>query len=167
MSEDPEAQRKRALIDTEMDPDLGNPEQDQEESHEPSLRTPLPRPGAILGQYQIVEVLGAGGVGEVFRAHDTQLQRDVALKVLRASSLLSATTQKRFVQEARAAGRLRHPGIVAVHEIWSSVVRSLRFLKRVRSGWIGFWTSAMSFLWLCSTLMRKGSCIGISSREMF
>ncbi|MDP7033878.1 MAG: serine/threonine-protein kinase [Planctomycetota bacterium] len=117
MSEDPEAQRKRALIDTEMDPDSGNPGQDQEETRESSLRTPLPRPGAILGQYRIVEVLGAGGVGEVFRAHDTQLQRDVALKVLRASSLLSATTQKRFVQEARAAGRLRHPGIVAVHEI--------------------------------------------------
>jgi serine/threonine protein kinase len=73
-------------------------------------------PGDRLGRYQIVALLGAGGMGEVYRAHDPELHRDVALKVLRRSSA-SADELARFGREARAAGGLNHPNIVVVYDV--------------------------------------------------
>src|SRR5215831_19629535 len=70
-----------------------------------------------LGPYEIVAPIGAGGMGEVYRARDTRLGRDVAVKVLPAS--LSADTDRlhRFEQEACAAGALNHPNILVIHHI--------------------------------------------------
>lgn len=73
--------------------------------------------GAHLGPYQIVERIGAGGMGEVYRAHDTRLHRDVALKVLPAALLADPVLRERFVQEARAASALEHPHIGVIHDI--------------------------------------------------
>jgi hypothetical protein len=73
-------------------------------------------PGERLGPYQIVGPLGAGGMGEVYRAHDPRLGRDVALKILRRSSA-DAEHVARFSREARAAGSLNHPNIVAVFDV--------------------------------------------------
>src|SRR5438046_8216933 len=73
-------------------------------------------PGARLGAYEIVAPLGAGGMGEVYRARDTRLGRDVAIKVLR-ESLVSGTVWKRFEREARAASALNHPNICAVYDV--------------------------------------------------
>jgi tetratricopeptide (TPR) repeat protein len=73
-------------------------------------------PGARLGPYEIVAPLGAGGMGEVYRARDTRLGRDVAVKVLR-ESLASGTVWKRFEREARAASALNHPNICAVYDV--------------------------------------------------
>ena len=74
-------------------------------------------PGTILGQYEISSPLGAGGMGQVYRAHDRRLGRDVAIKVL--PSFLSADSDRlrRFEQEARAAAALNHPNILAVHQM--------------------------------------------------
>src|SRR5581483_4306171 len=74
-------------------------------------------PGTRIGPYEIVSPLGAGGMGEVFRARDTRLGRDVALKILPESFAADDTRRARFSQEARAAGSLNHPGIVAVYDI--------------------------------------------------
>ena len=74
-------------------------------------------PGARLGPYQIVASIGAGGMGEVFRARDTRLDRDVALKVLPAAIAASPDRLQRFDQEARAAAALSHPNIVVVHDV--------------------------------------------------
>ncbi len=74
-------------------------------------------PGRSLGPYEIVSVLGEGGMGTVYRAHDGRLGRDVAVKVLRAELLGDEDHQKRFLQEARAASALNHPAIVTVHDI--------------------------------------------------
>jgi Tol biopolymer transport system component/predicted Ser/Thr protein kinase len=76
--------------------------------------------GTRLGPYEIVAPLGAGGMGEVYRAKDPRLGREVAIKVLPASFSQDADRLKRFEQEARAASALNHPNIVTVHDIGSA-----------------------------------------------
>jgi eukaryotic-like serine/threonine-protein kinase len=73
--------------------------------------------GSQLGIFRIVDFLGAGGMGEVYRATDTRLHRDVAIKVLPAGLARDPERVARFEREARAAGALNHPNIVAVHDI--------------------------------------------------
>ena len=73
-------------------------------------------PGTRLGPYEIVAPLGAGGMGEVYRARDERLGRDVAVKVLHAESSTDPERLRRFEQEARAAGALNHPNLVAVFD---------------------------------------------------
>jgi Tol biopolymer transport system component len=73
--------------------------------------------GTRIGPYEIASALGAGGMGEVFRARDTRLARDVALKILPEVFAGDESRRARFSQEARAAGGLNHPGIVAVYDI--------------------------------------------------
>ncbi len=73
--------------------------------------------GAKLGPYEIAAPLGAGGMGEVYRAKDPRLGREVAVKVLPASFSQDADRLKRFEQEARAAGVLNHPNITAVYDL--------------------------------------------------
>src|ERR1039458_10012796 len=74
-------------------------------------------PGTILGQYEIHSPLGAGGMGEVYRAHDTRLDREVAIKVLPESLTTDPDRLRRFEQEARAAAALNHPNILAVYQM--------------------------------------------------
>src|SRR5262245_45134843 len=73
--------------------------------------------GDRLGRFEILGSLGAGGMGEVYRARDPQLKRDVAIKVLPPSLLDRTDRRRRFEQEARAAGGLNHPNILAVFEV--------------------------------------------------
>ncbi|HEV8610993.1 MAG TPA: protein kinase, partial [Thermoanaerobaculia bacterium] len=77
---------------------------------------PLPA-GSRLGPYEIVAPLGAGGMGEVYRAKDPRLGREVAVKVLPASFSSDLDRMRRFEQEARAAGILNHPNITAVYDV--------------------------------------------------
>ena len=73
--------------------------------------------GTKLGPFEIQSPLGAGGMGEVYRARDTRLGRDVAIKVLPESFASDADRLRRFEQEARAIAALNHPNILAVHDI--------------------------------------------------
>ena len=73
--------------------------------------------GTKLGPYEIVSFIGAGGMGEVYRARDSRLARDVALKILPASFAANAERLRRFEQEARAVASLNHPNIVALYDI--------------------------------------------------
>src|SRR5215471_16904255 len=73
--------------------------------------------GSRLGPYEILSRLGAGGMGEVYRARDPRLGRDVAIKVLPASVSADPDRLQRFEQEARSASALNHPGIVTIYEI--------------------------------------------------
>jgi TolB-like protein/tetratricopeptide (TPR) repeat protein len=75
------------------------------------------QPGTRLGPYEIGSPLGAGGMGEVYRARDTRLGRDVAIKVLPATFSADAERLHRFEQEARATAALDHPNILAIHDI--------------------------------------------------
>src|SRR5215831_4852069 len=73
-------------------------------------------PGTRLGTYEVIAPLGAGGMGEVYRAHDTNLGRDVAIKVLPASVAADPDRIARFEREARAVAALTHPNILAIHD---------------------------------------------------
>ena len=73
--------------------------------------------GRRLGTYELEALIGAGGMGEVYRAHDTKLGRDVAIKVLPAFSFTDATARARLVREARTASKLNHPNICTVHDV--------------------------------------------------
>jgi serine/threonine protein kinase len=75
--------------------------------------------GSRLGPYEILAPIGAGGMGEVYRARDQRLKRDVAIKVLPASFSADADRLRRFEQEAQSAGALNHPNITAVHDLGS------------------------------------------------
>ena len=75
--------------------------------------------GARLGPYEIVSPIGAGGMGEVYRARDTRLGRDVAIKVLSTEAAESTDRRSRFEKEARAASALNHPNIVSIYDIGS------------------------------------------------
>jgi len=80
------------------------------------MRSPLSS-GTKLGRYEIRSLLGEGGMGEVYRARDTELGRDVAVKVLPSSFSADRDRLSRFKQEACAAGALNHPNILVVHDI--------------------------------------------------
>src|SRR5438067_4013193 len=73
--------------------------------------------GTKLGRYEIRSKIGAGGMGEVYLAQDTKLDRKVALKVLPAEVAAHPDRMKRFVQEAKAASALNHPNIITIYEI--------------------------------------------------
>jgi serine/threonine protein kinase len=77
-------------------------------------------PGVRLGPYEILAFIGAGAMGEVYRARDPRLGRDVAIKVLPVAFSGNLDRLHRFEQEARAAAALNHPSILTVHDIGSA-----------------------------------------------
>ena len=76
--------------------------------------------GTQLGPYEIRSPIGAGGMGEVYRAHDIRLDRIVAIKILPASFATDPDRLQRFAQEARAAAALNHPNILSIFDIGSN-----------------------------------------------
>jgi len=74
-------------------------------------------PGTLIGPYRITGLLGAGGMGEVYRAHDERLRRDVAVKLMTSSVSGDASRVRRMQKEAQAAGQLSHPNILAVFDV--------------------------------------------------
>jgi serine/threonine protein kinase len=77
----------------------------------------LLRAGSKLGPYEVVGPLGAGGMGEVYRARDTRLDRTVAVKVVRSQSSADPELKERFEREARAIAALSHPHICVLHDV--------------------------------------------------
>jgi serine/threonine-protein kinase len=82
--------------------------------------------GQQLGRYRITRPIGAGGMGEVYLAHDMELERDVALKVLTAEVAADQQRMQRFVQEAKTASALNHPNIITIYEVGQA--SGLRFI---------------------------------------
>src|SRR5438552_1079353 len=77
-------------------------------------------PGVRLGPYEIIQPIGAGGMGEVYRARDPRLGRDVAIKIMSSELARDPEWLRRFEQEARAAAALSHPNVLAVYDIGKS-----------------------------------------------
>ena len=77
-------------------------------------------PGTKLGPYEIIGLLGAGGMGEVYRARDSRLKREVAIKVLPQALSLDGDRLRRFEQEALATAALNHPNILSVFDVGSN-----------------------------------------------
>src|SRR5262247_3723689 len=74
-------------------------------------------PGVRLGPYEVVRLIGAGGMGQVYKARDVRLDRTVAIKVLSEQFALDGDRRARFEREARAVAALNHPHICAVHDV--------------------------------------------------
>jgi hypothetical protein len=74
-------------------------------------------PGARLGSYEILSLVGAGGMGEVYRARDTRLNRDIALKVLLEREAADPQRRARFAREAQNVAALNHPNIVTIFSV--------------------------------------------------
>jgi serine/threonine protein kinase len=68
-------------------------------------------PGSKIGPYEIIEPIGRGGMGEVYRAHDARLRRDVAIKTVASGALADPAMRDRFEREARAVAALSHSGL--------------------------------------------------------
>jgi hypothetical protein len=116
MPEDPSTVGYRdALLPNAAEVDTGQPPTVAHPSGGPS--TSPPRESPSLNHHELFEQLGVGGMGIVFRARDTVLDRQVALKMMRSGSLASPQEVERFYREARAAARLHHPNIVPIHGI--------------------------------------------------
>jgi predicted ATPase/serine/threonine protein kinase len=84
---------------------------------DPQKSSDLMAPGTKLGPYEIVDPLGAGGMGEVYRARDTRLERSVAIKILPPAFSADVERSRRFEREARLASALNHPNIVTIYEL--------------------------------------------------
>ncbi|HVS39253.1 MAG TPA: bifunctional serine/threonine-protein kinase/formylglycine-generating enzyme family protein [Gemmataceae bacterium] len=121
---------------------------------------PLEMPTTIA-RYQVRELLGSGAFGAVYRAFDPQLERDVALKVLRPELTASTLAVERFLREAKAAARLRHPHIVPVHDagragdvhyIASAFIRGRTLASAVRPGGVDPRQAAVWTMQLASAL---------------
>lgn len=97
-----------------------------------------------LGKFELLEELGSGSFGRVYRARDTELEREVAVKVLRSGRLAGAEDVDRFLREARSAAQLKHPGIVALYEagrteegvcyLVEELVRGLTLAEKLNTG---------------------------------
>ena len=90
--------------------------------------------GRSVSHYRVIEIIGRGGMGVVYRAEDTKLGRPVALKFLSSGSTGDPEATERFIQEARAASALDHPGICTIHEIDETPERDLFICMALYAG---------------------------------
>lgn len=131
------------------------------------------REGQVIGRYRIGELIGSGGMGQVFRADDTELDRPVAFKVLHGDIAENDERVRRFIQEAKAASALNHPNILTIYEIGS--FEGARFIvseyvdgetlrDRMRAGL----TSAESLEITCqiATALQAAHAAGIVHRDI-
>jgi serine/threonine protein kinase len=88
--------------------------------------------GRTLGHYRIVDKIGEGGMGEVYRARDERLDRDVAVKVLPSSVAQDPERIARFEREAKAVAKLDHPNILAIHDFGND--KGVTYVYRRRTG---------------------------------
>src|SRR2546427_2646083 len=86
----------------------------------PTPPTPVYRRGSCVGRYLVLDQLGEGGMGVVYKAYDPELERPIALKFLRPREQQSDAFRERLLREAQALARLSHPNVIAVHDVGTS-----------------------------------------------
>ena len=118
--------------------------------------------GARLGQYEILSALGAGGMGEVYRALDTKLNRPVAIKFL-SDELADADARRRFQREAQTASSLNHPHIVTVHDVGEFDGRQFLVTEFVDGGTLKDWAQAAKRTWRETIELLTGVADGLAA----
>lgn len=109
-----------------------------------------------LGRFEIQELIGKGGFGLVYAAHDPQLDRRVAIKIPKPEALLSRTLRKRFMREGRAAACLSHPNIVAVHEVGQQGPICYMATELIKGSNLAEWSQSQDFdPWLIARIMAN------------
>jgi len=115
-------------------------------------------PGTRLAHYRLVDRIGEGGMGEVWRAHDEHLDRDVAVKLLGRGALDDPTTRERFRREALVLARLSHPGVATIHDFATQDGVDFLVMELVPGGTLG--TRLQSGPLAADELLRIGAQIG-------
>ena len=113
----PKQGRETFVLSLSTDPDIVREALELAERLEETGHRPGHRIGTAIGRFLVIDYLGAGGAGEVYSAHDPDLGRKVAIKVLLPETSGLRGAEERFIREARAASVLNHPNIVTVHEV--------------------------------------------------
>jgi serine/threonine protein kinase len=121
-----------------------------------------PKPGTRLGPYEIVAKLGEGGMGVVYRATDSRLNRPVAIKLLSAE-VAGDSARRRFQQEAKTASALNHPHILTVHEAGQVDGRQYLVTEFVDGGTLGEWVKAEKRTWQQIVELLVGVADGLAS----
>ena len=117
--------------------------------------------GAQLGRYEIVAPLGKGGMGEVYRARDTRLGREVAIKVLPEHFAQDSLRLARFEREARAVAALSHPNILAIHDYSTEQGVSFAVMELLEGETLRDCVALRGFT-LASSAGNRGRCRGWS-----
>ena len=132
------------------------------------------RSGTRVGEYELREKLGAGGMGEVYRARDSRLDRDVALKILPEAFASDAGKARRFEREARAASALNHPNIVTVYEVGTADSLSYIAMELVEGKTLRETIAAgpppierlVDFSWQIASGLARAHAAGIVHRDL-
>lgn len=124
--------------------------------------TPPLAPGQQLGQYTIEAAIGAGGMGVVFRAHDTKLHRPVAIKFLSAD-LADEASRRRFQREAQMASSLNHPHILTVYDVGEFEGRQYLVTEFVDGGTLRSWAQRQARSWEDAAELLTGVADGLAT----
>ncbi|MBI2392668.1 MAG: serine/threonine protein kinase [Deltaproteobacteria bacterium] len=103
-------------------------------------------PGARIGRYEVLSIIGAGGMGVVVRAHDPELGREVAIKLVRPRGATS-DARARLLREARSLARLRHPAVVPIYDVGTAFDQVFVVMPFVSGGTLGDWLRAEQRPW--------------------
>jgi serine/threonine-protein kinase len=131
-----------------------NPEFARRSSGTTIPRVPL-QPGTTLGPYEIIGGIGSGGMGEVYRARDTRLNRAVAIKIL-SDEAADAAARRRFQREAEAASALNHPHILAIYDTGDNGGRQFIVMELADGGTLREWSRAGRHTWRQLVEMLRG-----------
>src|SRR5262245_50239473 len=99
----------------------------------------LPHPGGKVGRYQLLNLVGRGGMGEVYAAHDPELDRKIAIKIMRADTYPDEIESARMMREARSIAKLSHPNLVTVYDVGTSAGRVFVAMELVEGDTIAAW----------------------------
>src|SRR5262245_1602322 len=99
----------------------------------------IPRPGANVGRYHLLQLVGRGGMGEVYAAHDPELDRRIAIKIMRADTLPNDVEAQRMMREAQSIAKLSHPNLVTVYDVGSSGGRVFVAMELIEGDTVAAW----------------------------
>ncbi|HEY5451420.1 MAG TPA: serine/threonine-protein kinase [Polyangia bacterium] len=103
------------------------------------FRDELPHPGGTVGRYRLLNLVGRGGMGEVYAAHDPELDRKIAIKIMRADTYPDEIESARMMREARSIAKLSHPNLVTVYDVGTSAGRVFVAMELVEGDTIAAW----------------------------
>lgn len=101
--------------------------------------SPTPGPNGLVGRYRLLRLVGRGGMGEVYAAHDPELDRRVAIKILRADARPDDIEAARLLREAQAVAKLSHPNVVAIHDVGTAAGRMFLAMELVEGETLAVW----------------------------